>query len=197
MSTGIIILAAGNSSRLGRPKQLLSFKKGTLLSNTIRAAKESLLRPIIVVLGAKAEEIYAKNKSDEVHFITNPNWHMGLSSSISAGVNALLNLEPKLQNIIVSVSDQPFIEADIFTALRDKKGQSAKTIVTSTYAQAMGAPTLFNQRFFQELCLLTGDTGAKSIIQKNQTEVDYIAFDLGEIDIDTEEDYLKLEDTKT
>ncbi|OWK70878.1 NTP transferase domain-containing protein [Pedobacter sp. AJM] len=188
MHTGIMILAAGNSSRLGRPKQLLVFKQKTLIEQTINAALQTSFQPIIVVLGAYANEIQEK-LSAEVNFVINENWSAGMSSSIAAGVAALIKKSPLIENIIIAVSDQAFITAEIFSALKQKQISTKKGIVASTYAKTTGTPVLFNKQYFPQLLSLTGNNGAKSMLKLHDNDVETIAFAMGNVDIDTETDY--------
>ncbi|WP_029288346.1 NTP transferase domain-containing protein [Pedobacter sp. R20-19] len=188
MDTGIVILAAGNSSRLGQPKQLLAFKQTTLIEHTIKAAWQANFQPIIVVLGAYAKEIQEKLPA-EVNLVINNNWSAGMSSSITAGVAALIKQSPMIENIIIAVSDQAFITAEIFQALKQKQISTKKGIVASTYAKTTGTPVLFNKQYFPQLLSLTGNNGAKSMLKLHGNDVATIAFALGNIDIDTETDY--------
>ncbi|NTE02040.1 nucleotidyltransferase family protein [Agrobacterium tumefaciens] len=191
MDTGIVILAAGNSSRLGRPKQLLKFKQKTLIEHTINAALQTSFQPIIVVLGAYADEIQEKI-STEVNLLINKNWSEGMSSSITAGVAALIKQSPLLENIIIAVSDQAFITAEIFHALKQKQISTKKAIIASTYAKTTGTPVLFNKQYFPQLLSLTGNSGAKSMLKLHHNDVETVAFAMGNIDIDTETDYHNL-----
>lgn len=192
MSTGVIILAAGNSSRLGRPKQLLSYKGSTLLSTTIKAASQTAFAPIVLVLGANANEILAAEKDLGVDYTINYNWTAGMSSSIKAGFIKMMELEPQTENIIISVSDQPFTSADIFSLLLNEHLKSRKNIIASRYAQTIGTPVLFNKKYFNDLMSLDGGSGAKHLIRNYKEDVATIPFELGHIDIDTETDYRNL-----
>lgn len=191
MDTGIIILAAGNSSRLGRPKQLLVFKNKTLIEWTIDAALETNFKPVLVVLGAFADQIQKKLLPD-LPFIVNENWAEGMASSIAAGVAELLKHAPELENIIITVSDQAFINATILLALEQKQIGTKKGIIASSYAKTTGTPALFNKRYFPQLLSLKGNNGAKSLLKLHDNDVETVAFALGNIDIDTETDYHNL-----
>jgi len=98
--TGIIILAAGSSSRLGQAKQNLVLKGKTLLQRAIETAVASVCEPVIVVLGANVEIIEPTIKNYDINIIQNPGWSEGMSSSIRAGISALLKIEPKIQSAI-------------------------------------------------------------------------------------------------
>jgi len=188
-SIGIIILAAGNSSRLGRPKQLLEYKKSTLLKNTISEALKVENALVIVVMGANYEVIKNELNSGEITVCLNPDWENGMSSSIAKGLNELSNLNPDCEQCIFAVCDQPFVTSSIFENLINEYRRNQKGIIASAYSETLGTPVLFHQKYFQELLELTGQEGAKKLIKKYSDDVVSILFEKGNIDIDTEEDY--------
>ena len=192
MNIGIIILAAGNSNRLGSAKQLLPYQGSSLLQRAITAAEATGYAPIVLVLGAYAPEILAHHPDLNINLIINDSWEQGISSSISAGISKMIALEPDTKNIIISVADQPFIQPAVFTALVEESQQSGKRIVASKYAETIGTPALFNELYFDELLALAGNTGAKPILQRYAKDVATIPFELGHIDIDTQTDYINL-----
>jgi len=191
MNTGIIILAAGNSSRLGRPKQLLKFKDKTLIEWTIKAALETHFQPVLVILGAFADQIREKLPA-EIQFIINEHWQEGMASSIAAGLAEILRQLPDLENVIIMVSDQAFINSKVLLELQEKHISSKKGIIASRYVQTTGTPVLFNKQYFSELLSLTGNNGAKSMLKLHDNDVETVAFAMGNIDIDTETDYHNL-----
>ncbi|HKG07477.1 MAG TPA: nucleotidyltransferase family protein [Pedobacter sp.] len=192
MSTGIIILSAGNSSRLGNPKQLLYYKGSTLLETTISAAEQTSFAPVVLVLGAYATEILAANPNLNINYIINESWEQGISSSIAAGLTKIIELDPDTQNVIIAVSDQPFISHEIFEALLEKQRSTAKPMIASQYSETIGTPALFNRQYFDPLMSLEGNMGAKHILTENIDEVATVPFELGRIDIDNETDYNNL-----
>jgi len=191
MDTGIIILAAGSSSRLGRPKQLLVYNHKTLLQHVIDEAKLADLSPIVVVIGANADELSKSSNLSGTNIIINDSWETGMSSSIAAGLAALIDNKP--QNMILSVCDQPQINAQLFSDLVRMKNKTGSGIVASAYAGTLGTPVLFNEKYYDALLNLTGNEGAKKLLNLHQNEVSFIPFEDGQIDIDTEEDYLNLQ----
>ena len=192
METGIIILAAGNSSRLGRPKQLLDYKGKSLLDIVIQAAVDSHCRPILVVLGAYATEIKEQLQHAEIETIINENWKEGMGSSISLGLGTLLNRQEALEQVIIAVADQPFISSQIFHDLIETQQKTNKAIVASKYAQTIGTPVLFCKQYFEALLSLKGNHGAKGIVEQHSEDTTAISFESGQIDIDTEQDYQHL-----
>jgi molybdenum cofactor cytidylyltransferase len=190
--TGIIILAAGNSSRLGQPKQLLPFKNTTLLKNTIAEALLVSNSTIIVVTGSNHELIEKELQNSKLKITFNPNWELGMSSSIVAGLNELKLLYPDIKNTILTVCDQPFVTSSVFENLINEYNKTNKGIIASSYAETLGTPVLFDQKYFNDLLQLEGQEGAKKIINKFLDNTVSIPFEKGNIDIDTEEDYNKL-----
>lgn len=191
METGILILAAGNSSRLGEPKQLLDFKGKSLLRHV---AEESLkiTKSVVVVTGANSIEISKEINDLKLIITENRIWNEGMGSSIYIGFNQLLNSFPAIENCIVSVCDQPFIEASVFSELIQMQQDSQKGIIASKYADTVGTPVLFTKRYFTDLSKLTGQEGAKKLLQKFKDDIAEINFEKGAIDIDTQNDYQQL-----
>ena len=188
--TGIIILAAGSSSRLGKPKQNLVYQGKTLLQRAIKAGLDSACEPVIIVLGANFDSIRATIKDSGVRIIYNQDWEEGMASSIRIGISQIQLLEPKTTSVILMLCDQPFVDASLLNQLVQKK--SVKRIVASSYDGITGAPVLFDAAYFDELLLLKGQEGAKKLLLKHPDDIDTASFPLGSIDIDTMEDYEKL-----
>ncbi|KOP38309.1 nucleotidyltransferase family protein [Flavobacterium sp. WLB] len=190
--TAIIILAAGNSSRLGRPKQLLEYKDSTLLKNTISEALKVPNSFTIVVTGANHNEVQKELNTTEINICFNPEWENGMSSSIVKGLNELLLLKPDCDECIFAVCDQPFVTNLVFENLISEYHKTKKGIIASAYSETLGTPVLFHRKYFNELLELSGQEGAKKIIKKYLEDTVSVPFVKGNIDIDTEEDYNKL-----
>ena len=187
--TGVIILAAGNSARLGRPKQLLPYHGKTLLSHVVSEALAADLQPAVVVTGAYHAEIEDSLRGQPVTLTFNPDWGTGMASGIVAGLAEALTLEPHLQALIVAVCDQPYISAELFVSLIEKHASSGKGLIASLYSEIKGTPVLFECRYFKELATLSGDAGAKQLLKRYPDDVATVPFPKGNIDIDTEEDF--------
>lgn len=190
--TGIVILAAGNSSRLGRPKQLLEFKESTLLKNTILEALKVTNSFVIVVTGSNHNVIEKELELPEINFSFNPEWESGMSSSIVKGLDELLHINADCEQCIFAVCDQPFVTSLVFENLINEYYKTEKGIAASAYSETLGTPVLFHQKYFKELLELEGQEGAKKLIKNNADDVVSVSFEKGNIDIDTEEDYKKL-----
>ncbi len=187
--TGIIILAAGSSSRLGQTKQLLSYNGKTLLRHTVEEALNVTSR-IIVVTGSENKEI--EKEAGTVITVRNKEWQEGMASSIRKGLQEIQQCYPETEQYIFTVCDQPYISASVFLELIRKKGTSGKSMVASSYSGALGTPVLFSKDYADRLYGLSGQEGARKLIGKHPEEVASIVFEKGAVDIDTMEDYKKL-----
>ena len=187
MKTGIILLAAGSSSRLGRAKQLIEFQGKTLIQKAIDEANKSQSDCLVVVLGANAYLIQTGLDITSTPFIVNSDWQQGMSSSMQAGLRFLMEKE-EIDQVLLMLCDQPFVDASLLDQLITAKETSGKGIVAAAYSNTLGVPALFDKRYFEELLQLTGSEGAKKVIFNHQAEVHTLDFPLGAVDLDTEED---------
>lgn len=186
------MLAAGASSRLGKPKQLLCYKGTTLLKHAVQLAVEAALNPIVVVLGSNAGLLGKEIEDSKAIIVINEAWEEGMASSIRTGLRKMLEMEPAINTVIIMVCDQPYISVKLLQDLIAEHIKTGKPIVASNYKNNLGTPVLFHTSIFSELMQLKGDTGAKKILKNHPEWVVAIDFPMGEIDIDTEEDYNKL-----
>lgn len=192
-NTSVIILAAGESSRLGSPKQLLVYSGTTLLQHSIDAAQSSNAASVLIVLGANADLIKTEINHTTAQVVINLDWKEGMASTIRYGLQTLVEMHPQTEAVIFMVADQPFVSADLINNLMELNRKEQRSIVGSKYGTTFGTPVLFTKRFFPELLELTGDVGAKSLVRKYINEAAFVSFPKGEIDIDTVEDYKKLD----
>lgn len=193
-NTGIVILAAGASSRFGIPKQLIHFNGKTFLQYVIDEAKHSDPSCIVVVTGAAKDEVSSSIEDSNVKLVYNKNWEKGMASGIVAGVYAICQLDNNVEKIIIAVCDQPYVNSSLFNQLDQVQQETGKLIVASAYANTIGTPVLFTRRYFGKLLGLKGDTGAKKILKEHSGDVITVDFPKGVVDIDTQEDLGKLVD---
>jgi len=188
-SYGIILLAAGQSARLGKPKQLLNYKGKTLLEHSLQVAIETQLQPIVTVLGANADLLKKSIEQFSTKVVINQQWSEGMASSIRCGMEELIKITPTIAGVIIMVCDQPYVTAKLLTDLVEKYKYSLKPIIASSYNNNIGTPALFDKTIFALLLSLKGDSGAKKIMKSNPDWVETVHFLFGEIDIDTTGDY--------
>ncbi len=186
------MLAAGSSSRLGKPKQLLRYKGTTLLEHAVQLAEEAALNPIVVVLGSNAGLLSKEIVDKKTNIVINEAWEEGMASSIRTGLQKILEIEPAINKVIVMVCDQPYVTVKLLQGLIAKHLETGKPMIASNYKNNLGTPALFHASIFNELMQLKGDTGAKKILKDQKEWVAAIDFPMGAFDIDTEEDYNKL-----
>ena len=187
-----IILAAGKSSRLGKPKQLLRYQNKTLLQHAINTAKLSSIQTIIVVLGSNADLIQNEMDNTGIRVVINNDWPSGVASTIRCGIQTLTKHDAAIDEVILMVCDQPFVAADLLNTLMEKQKETGTPIIASQYGDTIGTPALFHKQFFPELMELQGDTGAKRIMMQHNDLLATIPFPQGRIDIDTIDDYKAL-----
>ena len=187
-----VILAAGGSSRFGKPKQLIELRGKTLLGRILDSATEANCSPIVVVIGNALLEVRKQLETTNVTIVENENWRLGIGTSIRAGLRKLIDNAPTLEAVVLLVCDQPFVEARTIARLITLREKTKRAIVASRYANTLGVPALFGRSCFQELLALDNATGAKTVILSNRERVAEFPFPEGRIDIDTLDDYEKL-----
>ncbi|MCW3055617.1 MAG: hypothetical protein JWN14_4787 [Chthonomonadales bacterium] len=192
-SIGLVLLAAGGSTRLGTPKQLLPYQGKSLLRQAAESAVASECRPIMVVLGAHADSCLHELRDLPVSTVINTDWADGMGASLHLGVKTLLkeSLSP-LDALIVILCDQPLLTFGTLNALIDAYNTTSRRIIASTYGEFSGVPALFHNSLFPELLKLHGAQGARQILQHYPHEIHKVAFAGGSIDIDTAADYERL-----
>jgi len=192
MSTGVVILAAGESARMGEPKQLLAYRGKTLLRHTIDTALSLDGAAVVVVLGAHAAQIRAQLDDQRVLVAENPDWRNGMGGSLRTGLSALLAARPDVSAAIFLLCDQPLFSSDALGNLIATHERTGSAIVASEYGGALGVPALFARSMFPELLALKGDVGARQIIRAHRDQATGVPFQDGAVDIDTPADYARL-----
>ena len=187
---GAVVLAAGSSSRMGRPKQTLQFRGESLLRRAALAALGAGCRPVIVVTGANAELSRRELEGLDVREVWNPLWETGMASSIRAGVEALISADAAAD--VLLLCDQPHVNADVIARLTEAHRATGSPLVASAYGGSFGAPALLGRALFDELARLEGAAGAKQVIKRHASEAHFLPFPGGEVDLDTPDDFSRL-----
>lgn len=193
MSVAAIILAAGASSRLGEPKQLLRFHGETLLARSMRLATEAGATPVFAVLGAHSQLITASVGFNSAIPILNPQWESGIASSLCAGMDALNTHNPESEGVLLMTCDQPYLSSTHLRRLVYRfQTHQAQRIVASAYAETVGTPAIFPNAMFDRIRSLRGDRGARVVLLEEQGSLVRVTLECGEVDIDLPEDKAKL-----
>lgn len=183
-----IILAAGGSTRMGSPKQLLRYQGQTLLRRTVQNAIAAGCSPVIVVVGASAGQVIPEALLPGVTIIRNPDWKSGMGTSIRTGVAAVSNADAAL----ILLCDQPHVHAAAIMRLIDLCLKNPTSLIAAEYADTIGVPAIFSKDFFGELATLTDDQGAKAILLRHHSNVIRVKLHEAQMDVDTPEEYEKL-----
>jgi molybdenum cofactor cytidylyltransferase len=185
---GLIILAAGGSTRYQSAKGLIDWHGKAMIRHITDIAVNSHLGPVTVVTGKYHQEITKSLLGSGATIIHNPNWKIGLSTSVHLGIQ---NLPNDCQAVIFLLGDQPFVTSDLLLALRNRYEESGVSIVAPTLNERPTNPVLFSKRHFAELLETAGDTGGKTLLKKYSVEGIIWEDERLGIDIDTPEDYAK------
>lgn len=185
-----IILAAGASRRLGRPKQLLDFRGKPLLQHAIDHARASRLAEVILVLGASHDRIEPAIDASGLRIVVNPEFAEGQSTSLIAGLDAV---DANVDGVLFLLGDQPGVTREIIDTELEAFDGDPTTIVMTAWQGTPSHPVLFGRAYFDTLRALSGDTGARRIIADARDRVRHVVSDRPVPgDVDTEEDYRRL-----
>ena len=191
---GGLLLAAGGSSRLGRPKQLVQFQGKTLIRRATETLVDSSCDPVVVALGAEIDGSTSEIADLPVNICINQDWQTGMSSSIKAGLKELLELEPNLAAVVITLCDQPHIASGDIALLIAEFQITNASIVAASYSGTSGVPALFSSHLFHKLFELDGDAGARNLIRQRD-DIMAIEMESARIDIDTVYEALNLTNT--
>ena len=164
-----VILSAGASRRMGRPKALIAYRDGTFLEHLIQVTRHPRIGVTRVVLGAGADEIRRITKLDDVFVVLNPDWEQGQLSSISAGIRSLSGI--KTDGIVLCPVDHPLVSARLVADLVAEYYLNNKSIVLPTYHGRRGHPVIFSSALYAELLGAPADKGARAIVWTHSSDI--------------------------
>ncbi len=187
-TVGAIVLAAGASSRLGQPKQLLPVDGQPLLSRTLDVVRNTSLEPRILVLGGYADDVLNQVNVEDFDVVLNPDFSEGQATSLTAGISAL---PESVDAAVVVLGDQPLVEPWLLDQLVAAYDPREHVAVRPRYADGPGNPVLLGRALFDELMALEGDVGARNVLKRYSdriAEVDHTSRNAPR-DVDTVTDY--------
>ena len=192
---GVIILAAGASTRLGHPKQLLNLGGESLLRRSARVAVAFGRGHVFVVLGSEAVQCAEELHGLPVIIVNNPQWEEGMASSLRIGIGALIAVSDPVQAVIMMLCDQPLVVPETLQTLANAYADQERPAIASVHANgATGPPCLFDHSLFPDLSTLEGQYGAKQLLARlPEQSIAYIRFPEGAYDIDTPQDWELME----
>jgi molybdenum cofactor cytidylyltransferase len=191
--TAILILAAGESKRMGQPKQLLPYKNSTLLLEKIKQFQSLEQVQVFVVLGAFFKDIFPHLRDKPVTVVMNAKWQEGMGSSLSKGVE-LIQKKEVYDRVLITLADLPLLESSHYEDLIELSKSSGKRIIQTEYDDTSGVPVVFDKSLFNSLIRLKNEEGAKPLIEKYRKEVLKLNTETPYFDVDTSETYQKLLD---
>lgn len=190
----LLLLAAGASSRMGKPKQLLNWLGQTLIRHQLKNLL-STNKLVSIVLGAYSEQLIKIIDELPVTIYTNKNWQNGMGTSIAYGVKKMMEKDSTLDGVLITLIDQPLLTSNHFKEMLNLFESRKKQIIVSLSENGWaGAPVLFDKTYFEDLTQLKGDEGAKVITGKYRDSVQFIKAGNLLIDIDTPGAYQQLLD---
>jgi molybdenum cofactor cytidylyltransferase len=181
-----VVLAAGGSRRLGRPKQLLDYRGEPMVRHAVRVAIDAGCARTVVVQGAVALDAVVKDL--DVEIVSNAEWQEGIASSIRAAVIAAAG-----QCLLLTTVDQPLVTSDHLRILLDHDAP----IIATGYRDVAGIPVVFGAEFRDELLALRGDRGARGVIEAHRGQLAVVRFEDAAFDIDRDADYVRLRELES
>ena len=185
-----VVLAAGASTRMRSPKQLLNWGNSTLLEHTINTVLELNSSEVVVVLGANFEIIQSEISKYPVTVLNNTSWKVGLGKSIAVAVEYIQKLNYKVDGVMIVLADQPLINSRFLGELCNAFNPNNNQIITTSYKNGKrGVPVIFDKYYFEELMLLNDDDGARTLLKTYANSVNSLKPQFENLDIDSKEDY--------
>ena len=194
---GVVILAAGASTRMGTPKQLLEVEGRPLLVRAVEAALASAAWPVVVVLGAHAEKIRPVLARLPVLIAENPAWAEGMAASIRTGITTLSQFSRALDGALIALCDQPAFSADNIAQLVAAQRATGRTIAAARFNRRHAAPALFLREHFATLATLTGEEGARALLKAEPSRIASVDLPALAVDLDTPADVSALKAAST
>ena len=189
-AVALLLLAAGASTRMGRPKQLLPYRGRTLLRHAAETAVVAGCAPIVLVTGALHDELLAEIVGLPILAVHNSDWEMGMASSIRAGLAAVAAAAPRA--VLIMLTDQPLVTPELLRQLIVQQQATQAPIVAAAYGETLGVPAIFDKSLLPELLKLQGAQGAGRLIARLGAAVGQVAFPAGLLDVDTPAQYTAL-----
>jgi molybdenum cofactor cytidylyltransferase len=190
---GLILLAAGSSSRMGESKQLLQYRGKTLLRHAVDSGVASGCAPIVVVVGHDAEKMRQELKETAAIVADNADWRQGMGTSIRVGVERIERDAPQVTAVVIAVCDQPLVDAKVMRRLVDAYRTCGYPIAAATYAGTIGVPAVFNRNYFAGLKDLPARAGAKQVLKAHNDQVAKVEMEEAALDLDTPDDVKRLD----
>ena len=187
-----VILAAGQASRMGQPKQLLKIGEQNLVQRTVQTVLTAQCYHVVVVTGAYADQVQLTLRDTSATCVHNATWEEGMGSSIRTGMHAVLDTSPDTQAVMILLCDQPLVTPQLLRKLVVAHAITQQVLVASEYNGIQGVPALFHRSLFPSLLSLSGAVGARKFIQQYSAGVVVVPFSEGKYDIDTPEDYERM-----
>jgi molybdenum cofactor cytidylyltransferase len=189
-----IVLAAGGSSRMGQPKQLLPLGGQPMVRCVVDAVCSAGLRQVLVVVGAHAQTVMGALAGLPVDIVVNPAWPEGMSTSLRAGLNAVRS---EIRAVLIVLADQPALTPDLVQALLARYRTTGAPIVAPFYGGRRGNPVLFDRALFPELAALEGDQGGRLLLIKYHEQVAPLEIKDPAliVDVDTLQDYERIKES--
>jgi molybdenum cofactor cytidylyltransferase len=185
-----VVLAAGESSRMGRPKALLPIAGQTFIEKIVNTLEHTSVGKIVVVLGHNAEEMKQRIKQLPVEILVNPEYRLGQLSSLQVAVRYLQSDE-NCDGVLVHLVDHPYVNPDLVNLMAQRFFESGKLIVVPRHRGQRGHPVILSRKLFGELLNAPMDEGAKAVVNAHRDET--LEIDTDDegvtIDIDTPELY--------
>ena len=188
----LVLLAAGASSRMGQPKQLLPYHGRTLLCHAAETAVATGCTPIVLVTGALHDELLPEIAGLPIQPVHNPDWETGMASSIRAGLAAVAAARPRPRAVLIMLTDQPLATPALLRLLIAQQQATQVPIVAAAYGDTLGVPAVFDRSVLDDLRQLQGAQGAGRLVAQLGAAVGRVAFPGGLLDVDTPEQYAAL-----